>query len=559
VGVVLAAAGFLLVLRLWAVGRIETPWIMIDELLYASLAESLSEGRLGVRGEPLLTSVLYPLAIAPAWLARDMETTYALAKAINVLLMSATAVPVFLWARRLAGTGAGLLAAGLTLLLSGLVFTTALLTENLFLPLFVTAAYALARALEEPSPRRWGLVLVLAVLVAGTRVHGLILGAILVAAVLLFAVLQALAGEGRARDELRRSLPWAAAPALVGVIVLAGLWATGAGPYDDVFAGGYDAGGVVRWGLHNTAALVLAAGILPMLGFVLLAADARSRAERALVATTLAAALGLLGVAAFMSTLDPPGLRERYVFHAAPLVLVGFAVWLRRREPPRRLLAGAAAVAVVALVAALPLRTIFGSGSFLGDGFSLVAFWRLARVVPGDVATAKALLVAGTAAACALFLLAPRRLAPVVLPAAVALYLAASSAPVFTTARNQSLGQSLGSGQRDRPAWIDDAVGRGSEVAFLNARPAHAPEWMPVWHAEFWNRSFQAVVNAGAEEPSPLPQRDARLGADGRVLELPPHVLVAEGVEVEGEEVARAGPLRLLRTDGETRVGVAGP
>lgn len=557
----LAALGLVLAARIWLVSRIETPWIMIDELLYASLAEGLAEGRLGVRGEPLVTSLLYPLLIAPAWLARGMETTYEVAKAINVVAMSSAALPAYLWARRLGGDAAGLVAAGLTLLLSGLVFTTALMTENLFLPLFVTAAWALARALEVPTAGRWWLVLALAALVVGTRVHGLVVGPILLLSVLVFAALEARLGEGRARAELRRSLPWAAAPAVLGVVALVVLRATGSGPYEDVLAGGYDLREVVRWGVHDATALVLAAGVVPVLAFVALAADLRTRAERALAATTIAAAAGLVGVAAVMSTLDPPGLRERYVFHAAPLFLVAFAVWVRRDGPRRMPLLGAAAasVAVVALVAALPLRTIFGSGSFLGDGFSLVAFWRLARVVPGDVQTAEALLVGGTILACVLFLLTPRRAARVVLPAAVAAYLAASSAPAYTTARNQALGSSLDSGQRGSPTWIDDAVGRDAEVAVLNVRPAHAPEWMPLWHAEFWNRSLDGVVNVGqVEEPSPLPQRDAIPAADGRVAGLPPHVLVVDGVDVEGEEVARSGSLRLVRVGPSARVDVGG-
>jgi hypothetical protein len=72
-------------------------------------------------------------------------------KAINVLAMSAAAIPVFLWTRRLAGRGWALGAAGLTLLLPGLAYTTALMTENLFLPLFVTATYAVARGAPEPT------------------------------------------------------------------------------------------------------------------------------------------------------------------------------------------------------------------------------------------------------------------------------------------------------------------------------------------------------------------------------------------------------------------------
>jgi hypothetical protein len=547
---VVAAVAVVVAARIWLAARVETPWILIDELLYASLAESIaSEGRLAVRGEPMATSVLYPLLVAPAWLAREMETTVLLAKAINVVAMSAAAVPVYLWTRRLAGARAALAAAGLTLLLPGLAYATALMTENLFFPLFVAAAYALARALEVPSTGRWLLVLALAAAAVGTRPQGLVLGPVLVAAALLFAALE------RRREELRRALPWAALPVAGLVLVWAGapLPFVDVGPYRGALEAAYDPGEVARWAAYNAGALALAAGILPATAFLVLAGRAATRADRAFVAAAGASIAGLVLLAGATSTLDPPGIRERYAFHAAPLLLIALAVWLARGAPRGRLAAAAALVPVL-LVAALPLRTIFGSGSFLGDGFSLIAFWRLARVLPGDVTAAKAILVAGAVAAAAAFLLTPRGAARTVLPAAVALYLGASSAAVLATVRSQALGASLQSGQHERPGWIDDAVGRDAEVVFLSVRPTHPAEWMPVWRAELWNRSLGAVVAAGAAEPSPLLQRVADLAPDGRIADLPQHVLVGEGVEVDGDEIARSGPLRLVRVESPVRV-----
>ena len=44
-----------------------------------------------------------------------MSTTYALAKAINVVLMTAAAIPLYLWARRLVSPVWALVAVALTL------------------------------------------------------------------------------------------------------------------------------------------------------------------------------------------------------------------------------------------------------------------------------------------------------------------------------------------------------------------------------------------------------------------------------------------------------------
>src|SRR5919108_1987307 len=139
-GLVLLAATVYVALGL----RIETPWIMVDELAYSELAKGIADhGRLLVRDEPTsYLSFLYPLAIAPAWLASSMEATYAAAKIINAVLMALTAVPVFLWARRLMTPAYALVATALTLLMPSLLFSGTLMTENAFLPAFVVATFA---------------------------------------------------------------------------------------------------------------------------------------------------------------------------------------------------------------------------------------------------------------------------------------------------------------------------------------------------------------------------------------------------------------------------------
>ena len=68
-----------------------------------------------------------------------MDRTYALAKAINALLVTLAGVPLYLWARRLVSPGYALLALGLFLLLPSLLYSGTLMTENAFLPAFLLA------------------------------------------------------------------------------------------------------------------------------------------------------------------------------------------------------------------------------------------------------------------------------------------------------------------------------------------------------------------------------------------------------------------------------------
>ncbi|MBD0338863.1 MAG: glycosyltransferase family 39 protein [Thermoleophilia bacterium] len=555
----------LLAARAWAAEAIPTPWILIDELLYASLAESVADGgRLAVRGESIVVSVLYPLLIAPAWLADGMETTYRLAKLANVAAMSIVAVPVYLWACRLAGARGGVLAAGLTLLLPAFVYTGSLMTENLFLPLFVASTYALARALEHPSLGSWLVVLGLVALAVATRLQGLVLVPIVVTGAAVHAALE-LTVNGR--SPLRRLVPlllWVGLPAaaLAASAAVGSAPGLGGSPYEGVLASrDYEPGQVGRWAAYDAGALVLASGVIPVLALLALAARVATAprtampGERAFVAVAVASACWLVALAALASTWDPVGIRERYLVHAAPLLLIALVLWLARGLPRPGLPLTGGAAATVALLAALPLRTIFGSGSFLGDGFSFIPFWRLARVLPGGVDTSKALLLAGALAAVVAAVGLPRRFAAPALPALVAAFLAATSAAVFATARSQATGVALASGQAERPTWIDDAAGHG-RVVFLNTTRAESRAWVPVWQAEFWNRSFSGVVNLGAEEPSPLPQREGRLlDAQGHVAGVVgPYVLVRAGSRVAGRLVAGSGDLRLYRVEPPVRL-----
>src|SRR2546421_11049316 len=103
-------------LRFWAATRIPTPWIAPDELIYAELGRSLyAHGTLALLGHRTsFFSLVYPaLAGGPLSLG-NVARGYTLLKALQALVMSLAAVPVYLWGRRLVPPRLGLLAAALT-------------------------------------------------------------------------------------------------------------------------------------------------------------------------------------------------------------------------------------------------------------------------------------------------------------------------------------------------------------------------------------------------------------------------------------------------------------
>lgn len=84
---------------------VAAPWIAPDEQLYGLLGRSLVHGEgLTILGEQVAYySLLYPLLVGLPFLGTELSDGVTGVQALQALLMSATAVPVFLWARPMAG------------------------------------------------------------------------------------------------------------------------------------------------------------------------------------------------------------------------------------------------------------------------------------------------------------------------------------------------------------------------------------------------------------------------------------------------------------------------
>ena len=340
--------------------------------------------------------------------------------------MSLAAIPAYLLARRVLSPALSLGAALLAVALPSLAYTGTLMSENAFYPAFLLAAWALVRALEEPTVARQAVLLAACGVAVLVRVQGLALVlAALTAPLLLWIV---------ARRPLRPFLPLYAVVAGGAVLALGAQLARGAslqsllGAYAVVGEEGYDLVEVLRFLFWHLAELDLYVGIFPLAAFILLAVRARSldaRAQELVVATLALGGWTLLVVAAFASRFAG-AIEERNMFVVAPLLLVALLVWIDRGARRPTLLAVIAAAVAALLPALIPFER-FLQLKVRSDTLMMVPLWNVQDSVTlprlDDV-----VLVAGLAAG-ALFLLVPARWA-LLLPALVLGYFVLAIQPI---------------------------------------------------------------------------------------------------------------------------------
>ena len=544
------------VLRAWLGSRMPAPFIFTDELHYQENARSLAAGRgFDVREEPYgIVSVLYPLLLAPAYLLFDsLPDAYAAARTLNALAMSLAALPAYLIARRVLPAAWSLLAALLAVAIPSLAYTGTLMSENAFYPAFLLAAWALLRALPQPTPGRLAVLLAACGAATLIRVQGL--------AVVLAALTAPLLLRLLARRPLR---PWAPLYGVVAggaVLLLVAQLARGAsissllGAYRVVGEESYDLVEVLKFLFWHVAELDLYLGAIPFAAFLLLAGRVRSlepRLQELVVGTLALAGWTLVVVAAFASRFAD-AIEERNVFVVAPLFLIALLAWIRLGAPrPRAYAAVAGAVAAV-LPALIPYDR-FLQLKVRSDTLMIVPLWNVQDEV--GLARLDDVVLLGGIVAAAAFLLVPRRYA-LVLPGAVLVYFAVAIRPIHAGPHGMehaaagALYEGIG-GRRD---WIDRAVGDADVAALYTGLPHR----FTVLQNEFFNRSLGRVYTLGGPMDGGLPETavsvDERTGevlrADGTVVR-EPYVLTDGSVALDGEPVAQDARLglTLYRTNG---------
>src|SRR4029453_7607458 len=249
-------------------------------------------------------------------------------------------------------------AAALTLATPVLAYSGLVMTEVLFYPLLVTAAWAGAAAIAHPTRANQILLLIAFVAVCATRIQAIVLVPALVTAALLDAWL------ARSWGRLRRQLP-----AAVGLAVLLAGWAVwrlasgkGAlGGYDVVASTSYSVGAAARFVLYHGASLLILCGLFPLAAVAVKLVEGLRRGEqddgvRAYLAVTASLCVWVVvEVGAFASRYSDR-IVERNLIGLAPVLFIGLMLWLARGPDGGYVVRGMVAAGALALLLLLPVR-----------------------------------------------------------------------------------------------------------------------------------------------------------------------------------------------------------
>ncbi len=543
--------------RLLAARALPTPWITPDETIYGLLGRGLfDQGRLRILDAPTgFYSLVSPAVIGLPLQLGDMALGYSVAKLLQALVMSLTAVPVFLWARTLMRPGFALAASALTVAVPGLAYSGTLMSEVAFYPAVTLAAWATARALDRPTLGRHAVLGAAVLLAVGTRLQAVVLLPAALTAVLLKALLE------RDPRRIRAHWPLAAAAAL-GALVLLIAGSASLGGYSVVAERGYRAGDAAAYVLYHAADLLLLCGVAPACAVALLAIEALRGRElgpsaRSYLAVALSYSAWLVLEVAIFASRYAERIVERNLLCLAPLLFVGLALWLDRGAPRGYIAAAVVAFAAAALLVAVPYSRFVTVGG-VQDSMTFAAVLDLLAAHP----RLDPLLVLGVPAVAlaAVTALLPRRATLLLVPLLVACFAAASVAASRRIEAQSQITQGLLVGPERR--WIDRVA--DGPVAYVFAGGVY---FNAVWVNAFWNRRMRHVYDlGGAVVRGPMPQQRLRLGGDGVLraggrpipdrYAVLPSSLIPAGTKVASAQLTNADVAThdLWRLDGTPRI-----
>jgi Dolichyl-phosphate-mannose-protein mannosyltransferase len=565
--------------------RSPTPWIVPDELIYSELAKSLGEGGLPrIRGEASFAWGLgYPTLLAPIWaMFDDVPTAYTVAKILNAFLMSLTAIPAYLVARRFVGDAHATLVAALSVSVPALLYAGTLMTEVALYPAFMVAVLAMTVALERPRPAAQVAVLGAIGVACTIKTLAIVLLPAWLTAVALYHWLDT---RSRVRWQARMRLyrmTWIAA-GVATAAVLAVILASGRSPQDvlgtySTVVNDMDVSAVPRWILVHVAELDLSLAVVPFAASVIVLARGlgreAGRTDRLFAAIAVPVLVAwLVGVGAFASVpfLESSGypqnverLQGRSSFMLGPLLFVGLAIWLRDRRISRRILVPAITAAVL-LPAVIPVHELSANVRF--QSLPLVP-WVAAR---DDVAWPLGVLFL-TVALAAVFVFAMRLHSPTGLVVGAVLFVVGAVGLTAYVSQQRASEWTRSHAWGVSPTWVDEAADDEPVSILWAEQPGSRfvdlePRHRVVFVGEFFNRSIGAVYELGSPMPYDLPTTRVRL-ADGRVVDesgrsadLGGLVLVPCHVDVVGTSVARdpSTGAQVVRVSYPLRARVARP
>ncbi len=530
--VILSTVFRLVLALLW-----DVPWIAPDEMIYGLVGESLWEtGQLSIRGMSTpYYSLLTPALVGLPMTLDDRETGVAVAQALQALAMSLAAVPVYLWGRRLAGPGWGLVAATLAVVPPALSYGGLLMTEALFYTATIVALFALARVLESPALEWQGLFLLAVSLAAAVRLQALLLLPVLLVAAGLDAWL------ARSTATIRRLAPTlvVVGAGTLGLVVLSVTGSDLLGAYGELAEAAPASSSLLPQLLWHAAAVVILTLGLPLLATATLVVVGAWRGEedrrvRAFLAVATAYTALLVGQVSLFAVDYLDHVSERYLITTLPLLVLGLVVWLARGAPRPAVVAVPLAGVAVLLVATVPPDRI-GTVTAAHDALTVLP---LARALEPAGEELRVLLVIAAIGVAAAFLLLPRRLLPVAVVALALAFVGTSLAGA-----HEMDGLSATEHQRDvgdaSKTWVDDAGAGPTLLVDTGEQPSTA-----IARLTFWNRSIDQLARLADVPEQALPQAAVNIRRDGALTDArttevtAPYAVVPTTVTLDGERVA---------------------
>ena len=185
---------FSVILRIVLSSFVVVPYIWGDEMLYSKIAHSFfASGRFLYHEKPLsIVSPLYPVCISAAYIFDNMWKVYHAMKIISCFLSSLIVFPTWLISREFLSEKKSIIVALLVSITpTGLVFTSVIMTENLFYPLFLFAIFFTMKAINK-NEHKWD---ILSGITIGLCILTRMIGLILVIALPIVLVLDAIVKE----------------------------------------------------------------------------------------------------------------------------------------------------------------------------------------------------------------------------------------------------------------------------------------------------------------------------------------------------------------------------
>ena len=543
----------------WQASRRPVPTIFTDELELTQLARAIAEtGEPARRGEPYGLASLVAYLLAPVWWLGSTSASWAAAKLILVLAMTATVFPAYGLARMVVPKWYALAAAGAAVAVPALAYSPFLVEEPLAYPLSTLALWLIARSLEQPTWGRLAAAGAACVVATMTRTQ---------LSILLMVFALGLLWLGWQSDRVRQwrtewnAWDWTGAVVLVVGAALAFSAAMGHAStawrettfiYKDR---------ILEHASWAIGALAIGIGVLPVLAGV--AALARPRSEtrdartRGFVVTSVAAIAVFISYAgikgAYNSTVFSTLIVERNLIYLCPLLFAATALAFARGVGRGWAIAGAA-VFTVYVVTAVPLR-LDQYPYYEAHGLSIAAF------ANRELGWAEGTIESALIGACVIALLVvvalklvPRSsiaYAAIVGVAGVAVVTWSMTAQVYAAEGERLFSERIDSNLPRPYDWVDEATG-GRSVVVIGQR---LTDPTGVQLTEFFNPSIRKVwsldgtaINVGAG-PILTPDLDA---VDGTLTPVPgtDYALAVNGVSLQAPVVATRPNATLYRIGG---------